>query len=292
MIPTRPSAWILNLDAEYELEALDAHTSSARTMARIPALLDALAPLLGPDGIVLGETDRVTGSYAGRAWCPTPSARLRLERAGAVPVDSPEIAVLRRVNHRRFSAELGQSLPGARYVYAMGDLASTIAGPTPSGHWLLKRPFGFAGRGRRRVAAGALEPAAESWVLAALRSGEGLQVEPWVERRGDFALHGYLAADGTLTLGEPTSQECDASGSWRATTMAVGMSPDEITSLRSSAIAAGEALARAGYFGPFGVDAFRWKHGDTVLFNARSEINARYSMGWATGMAMRRVDLD
>jgi hypothetical protein len=40
------------------------------------------------------------------------------------------------------------------------------------------------------------------------------------------------------------------------------------------------ALHDAGYFGPFGVDAFTYSGG---LFQPRSEINARYSMGFSVG---------
>jgi hypothetical protein len=40
-----------------------------------------------------------------------------------------------------------------------------------------------------------------------------------------------------------------------------------------------EVLRDAGYFGPFGIDAYRWRDGATQYFNPRSEINARYSMG-------------
>ena len=44
------------------------------------------------------------------------------------------------------------------------------------------------------------------------------------------------------------------------------------------------ALAGSGYFGPFGIDAFTYRNADgTVALQPRSEINARYSMGFAIG---------
>ena len=46
---------------------------------------------------------------------------------------------------------------------------------------------------------------------------------------------------------------------------------------------AGRALHEAGYFGPCGVDAFTYERGGAVVRRARSEINARYSMGFAVG---------
>ena len=289
----RPSAWVLNLDADNELGARTHTPASARATARGPAQIAALVGLIGPDDVVLGEGDRVArGTYTGRAWCPTPRAMDRLSRAGAKPALAPALAVLRRVNHRRFTADLGQMLPGARYVTTLEDLLLVIAGESPTAQWLLKRPFGFAGRGRRKVARGALEAPARTWVAASLRAGEGLQVEPWVLRSGDFALHGHVSREGAIVLGQPTSQECDETGAWRRTSPAPDLTPGEREALASSARSSGRALHQAGYFGPFGVDAFRWRHGEGVTFNARSEINGRYSMGWAIGMSPARPDLD
>jgi hypothetical protein len=91
-------------------------------------------------------------------------------------------------------------------------------------------------------------------------------------------------------LGEPTRQMCDDSGVWRGTVLATDLEPSEAAALRSSVQTAAEALLGAGYFGPFGIDAYRWREGARIHFNARSEINARYSMGWATGMQRCRVD--
>jgi hypothetical protein len=285
------SAWVLNLDAEYELEAPDAHTPSARTLQRMPELHRALAPLLGPMDVVLGDEEAVVGPCPGRAWCPTPRALRRLVKAGAMPVPAPDFAVLRRVNHRRFSAELGPTLPGARFVSTIEMLEEVLARESPTGQWLLKRPFGFAGRGRRRVARGPVDAAAMSWVHASFRAGDGLQVEPWVERIADYALHGFLSREGVTTLGQATRQRCDENGVWQKTEDADDLGPAEDAELRASALLASEALRGASYFGPFGVDAYRWRDGRTVRFNPRSEINARYSMGWATGMQRCRVDL-
>ena len=299
--PFRRNAWVLNLDAEHELETPDAHTPSARTMRRMPELVRALAPLLGPDDVVLGENDaRIedaaspsapSGPWLGRAWCPTPRALQRLMKAGVTPIAAPDFAVLRRVNHRRFNAELGQTLPAARFVMSARELMAVIMSETPTGHWLLKRPFGFAGRGRRRVARGRLDPSVGTWVEASFRHGDGLQVEPWVDRIADYGLHGFLSPSGAITQGEPTRQTCDESGAWQGTTTATDLEPNEEAFLRGAARATAEALLDAGYFGPFGIDAYRWRDGATIHFNARSEINARYAMGWAVGMRNCRVDL-
>jgi hypothetical protein len=303
------NAWVLNFDADDELARPAGYTPSRAVAARAPALVERVAPLVCPGDVVIeprpgGAFDpasRAPTALIGRAWCPTPRALAVLRRAGVAPAPAPPLDVLRRANHRRFCAELGQPLPGARYVAALDELEAVIAGPSPAGHWLLKRPFGFAGRGRLRVAEGALEASARRWVLAslaprALNVGDvGLQVEPWVERRGDFSLHGHVSRNGAIRLGEPCVQRCDARGAYldAARAAAGDLDERERRDLEAAAAEAGRALADAGYFGPFGVDAFRWAdERGRLLFNPRGEINARYTMAWATGMGGARPDLE
>jgi hypothetical protein len=155
------------------------------------------------------------------------------------------------------------------------------------GWWLLKRPLGYAGRGRRKVRPAALADADRSWLEASFREGDGLQVEPLVSRELDAALHGWLAEDGVCTLGVPTIQHLDATGAWQATEVAPEgvLTALELDALTRTARETAASLHEAGYFGPFGLDAFRWRAPDGRLhFQPRSEVNARYSMGWATGM--------
>ena len=145
------------------------------------------------------------------------------------------------------------------------------------------------------MTAGRLAPAEERWIEASLAAGEGLQAEPWVDRAGDFALHGHLSAGGTLALGEPTEQRCSAAGAWIESERAGegALSASERDALFRAAEETASALLAAGYFGPFGIDAFRWRApGGALRFCPRCEINARYSMGWAVGMGTRRPDLD
>jgi hypothetical protein len=52
-----------------------------------------------------------------------------------------------------------------------------------------------------------------------------------------------------------------------------------------------EGLRGAGYFGPFGVDGYVWDDDGARRVQPRSDVNARYSMGWAVGMGEARPDL-
>jgi hypothetical protein len=70
------------------------------------------------------------------------------------------------------------------------------------------------------------------------------------------------------------------------------MTGAEHEALLEAAHGAAAALAAAGYFGPFGVDAYRYAAAGVMAYNPRSEINARYSMGWAVGMGDLRPDLE
>jgi hypothetical protein len=283
-------AWLLNLDAEDELRSPGPTTTSAATRSRIEALVPLLqGSLVAPGDLVLDPAAIVPGSASGlrgEAWCPTPGALGALRRAGAFLPEAPSLSALRQANSRALCASLGQPLPGAVYELLEDEVEQAVRGPSPTGQWLLKRPFGFAGRGRLRVAEGALTDDARRWVRASLRGGQGLQVEPWMERQGDFALHGLLGADGSLSLGKPTRQVCTPLGVWERSERAPdALSPGELGALVEATREAAAALTRVGYFGPFNVDAFRYLDArGRLAFNPRCEINARYSMGWATGM--------
>lgn len=233
------------------------------------ALLEPRPPL-PPAGEGRGE-GRV------HCWSPTRFALKTLVDAGLKPPRAPSMKTLMRVNSRRFSAELGQTLPGARYGLELPD----------TGEWLLKRPFGYAGKGRRRINAAKLSDADRAFIAASTE----LQIEPLVERLGDFALHGWVHEDGAFELGAPTEQLVDDTGAWQSTRVTSALSPAEFTALTAEASRSAHALHAAGYFGPFNLDAFRWRDAHGTHFQPRSEINARFSMGWATGMGAAGVAL-
>jgi hypothetical protein len=286
-----PVAWVLNLDAEDELSHEGGHTPTAALVARVQSLLPTLRAggLIGPDDVVVWPGDAQARGLAGRAWSPTSFALSQLERAGATLPRAPSQAALRRVNHRKFANALGQALPGAGFAEDAGALDLMLARPpevSSDGCWVLKRPLGYAGRGQRRVSATARVPADEKWIDASLRA-DGLQVEPWVQRELDVGLHGWLDEHGALRMGQPTVQDIDAQGTWRATRLAAPgtLTAQELELLHRTLEETAKALHDADYFGPFGLDAFRWRAPDgTLHFQPRSELNARYSMGWATGL--------
>ena len=291
MSSAEPVAWVLNLDAEDELARSGAHTPTDVMTARIERLLPRLRGLIrAGDRVVWPGHEAMERGLWGRAWCLTRWARTKLEQAGIRVPRAPDVDVLRRVNHRRVAHELGQALPTAGWAATMDQLRTLLANDalqqvSVERCWLIKRPLGFAGRGRRSVRPGALTEADQAWLDASLRDGAGLQVEPLVARELDCALHGWLSEDGQCTFGQPTLQLLDATGAWQSTELAPPLTEAELALLTRESQRTAEALHAAGYFGPFGLDAYRWRAPDGRLhFQPRSEVNARYSMGWATGM--------
>lgn len=287
-------AWVFNLDAEDELARGGPHTPTNVMRARVQSLMPQLAALMLPGDEVLWPPGApLQRARVGLAWCPTPWALEQLRRAGLEVPAAPDPAVLRKVNHRQFSNDLGQALPGARFVHteaalreALGD-EPVLERVSSERNWLLKRPLGYAGRGRRKIGSGPWSPADRTWIDAALKTGDGLQVEPFVTRVLDCALHGEVTVDGSLRLGEPTRSIIDEAGTWVSSERA---GPSDLTAaeretLVHEAQVTARALGAAGYFGPFGLDAFRWRAPDgSTHFQPRCEINARYSMGWAVGL--------
>lgn len=266
-------AWVLNLDADLEL-AVPAYTPKASVRDAMRALVPVVAPnLLAEDDVLIDEASNPGAAHGlvGRAFCPTPRAISLLERAGAVPERHPSIDVLRRVNSRAFCAALGQTLPGAELITHEAKALAKIA---TGGPWRVKRLFGMSGK-NQRVTGMAAPEIDHGFVRAGIAEG-GVQIEPNVAVEVEYAVHAMLGEDGTIEIRGVTRQRCDARGAWIASDAFDG--PSEIaTRLEDEARTVGAALAGAGYFGPFGVDAFTYDGGK---LNPRSEINARYTMGF------------
>jgi hypothetical protein len=285
--------WVLNLDAEHELEAGRGFTPSAHLGAIVARESRRLIGNLVAQGdLVLGETplaeaerERLQG-LAGVAWSPTPRALARLAAAGVRVPAAPPAAVLRRVNGRPFAAEVRAALVGGsfakRVVSTLAEALDALAQPAGDG-WLVRRTFGAAGRGRRRIVAGRPDTAAHAWLVASLRLGP-LVVEPWVRVTREYTRSAFVRQDGSLVISRPCFQETTREGAWTRTEAAErgSISRTDDACLEEAVAAAGAALVRAGYFGPFGIDAFRHLGPSGEVLNPLSEINARYTMDFAT----------
>lgn len=248
-----------------------------------------------------GETFGVRALRGGGGPCPAPGglpASARLLWRTAAP--DPETAA--RVNDRRFvlEIELGGSLPGTRTVESVDALAEHLArggAEAADGAWVVKAPLSAAGRDRviGRCPEDLERPEVRRRVenLAARRGT--LVAEPWVERTADFGVSGLVGPDGLELLGFHRL-EVDRVGRFTGVELAAdgtaprGLSGPEHRLLVQTAEGVGEALARAGYAGPFGLDAFRWRERSGALrFHPLAEVNARMTFGLVARVLVDRV---
>ncbi len=297
-------AWVLNFDAEMEMADPVGYRPSTRMLAHCERLEIHLLPLM--ERALDAQIEVVNRSGArrrgadlagaqGLAWAPTPSALDWMHRQGITPMVSPGFEAIRQVNHRVFLSTFQttldsdrETLPGETFVTDLGDLEAHLAHSETGQEWLLKRPFGFAGRSQRLVRAGALQGADRVWAEASMDAyGRGLQVEPKVAVQAEFGLHAWMGLEGQVLMGTLQLQVLDARGSFvEARSCGEERSCEWIASAMEAALQAlGQRAAGAGYFGPLGLDAFLWKDARGVSrLRVASDLNARFSMAWFQGM--------
>lgn len=285
-----PSAWLLNLDADLELAAPRGYQPTADVERRMAALRARVrADLFESGDIEIEAGSRLQAAdrgLAGRAWCMTARARKLLLAAGAQPIDSPSVEVLQRVNARSFAFELNGDKDPAICSSAPQALADFLDRAPTGSEWLAKRAHGMAGRGQRRLRAGTQSAADRHWLVRACASGSVL-VEPRRQLDLECTWHGELSRTGELYLGPVLGQRCDAQGAWIANIPDPPITTDEGDLLLDAAKRCAFALREAGYFGPFGLDAYAWIEDGERRWNTISDLNARYTMGWTRSPCMR-----
>lgn len=276
-----PRAWVLNLEADDERSRPKGWTPPRKLLSKVDEQRALLARTLLREGDVVIDRDdpRVLGAgWIGEAWSPTARARALLARARVRPATMADERVLDFVCSRRFARSLLAATPRERVIEAGFDPAEL-----PAGAARISLAHTCAGRGHAFASS-----REECTAIAAelLRTHRAVFVAERVTVLRDFAMHGFVGLDGALLLGEPTQQRTDPrTGAWRESALATELRPHEADQLARYARDAGDALARAGYVGPFGIDAFRYRdEHDREAFCGRCELNARYTMGWAIGM--------
>lgn len=286
-------AWVLNLDAELELaRGRPGYVPQRKLLAQLAEHGGSSRALLGPHDLLLerhAAPREIPAGFVGRTWCPTPLALTSLRQHGVESEPHPDASVLRRVNHRLFAHELGGGLPEQAYVRTHEQLLAQLGDYARS--WLLKRPLGFAGRGQLR-ALGPLTEKQETWVDASLKR-DGLLVEPLVTPSHEVSLHGFIWRSGRHELGRICSQMVSERGVFRGVRLAAPgeLAADEAAAFCERAEAVAKALLCAGYFGPFGIDGYRYTLNGVSGFCALSEVNARYTLGFVTGFPRHPSEL-
>lgn len=265
-----------------------------------------LAPLPGIPVPILESGPLAALPPAGEwlAWGETPAvAALR----PAIPLSPPDLnaplhellwhvpapppAVVAAVHHRSFclavARELDQALPGARMLSSPEELDRHLT--TIQGSWVLKAPLSAAGRSRYIHSPGEnlSDPAVRRRVENLFARHGSLLFEPWMDRTDDFGCVAVLTPSG-LRLAGFHRLLVDRRGQFAGIELTAafeggfpGLSASEGRQMEEALDAAAGALRRAGYSGPFGLDAWRYRspEGGTA-FNPLGEINARLTFGF------------
>jgi len=233
------------------------------------------------------------------AWCETPeaAAHRRGPRSSAVswdaplhellwtlPVPSPSVvaAVHHRAFHLQVAKEIGCDLPGARMVESLAKLERL---PLPRS-WVLKAPLSASGRSRyiERNGPELSDPKARRTVERLFARHGPLLFEPWMDRVADYGVSALLTETDLRIVGIH-GQRVDLKGQFAGIDLQPDLSEEDRARLLETVEAVAAALRRAGYVGPFGIDAWSYRKEDgTIALNPLGEINARMTFGlvaWA-----------
>ena len=222
-------------------------------------------------------------------WRPGDGAPPRWDLAWADP-DA------KAVNDRRFALGLGFALPGARVVSSLAELDAHITELGPIA-WVCKAPWTAAGRDRC-LGEGAPTADRRTRIERLLASFGALVFEPWLDRILDVGVCASIDRAGAVTAHPPHQLRTTPHGGFAGIDLAPpALEPAELDQLAAAVTAAGAALHRAGYAGPFGIDAFAYRVRSTVegrsgsierSFHPLCELNARHTFGHvARGYALR-----
>jgi len=281
------------------------------TVSRMAPLLRAFAregdrlwsPAPGPD-LESGPLRALPPADEVLAWCETLSAlehRGGPRRPAAIDWDAPlhdlvwqlptpSPAVVAAVHHRAFylqiAKEIGCALPGARMVESLPDLDRILREAPPA--WVVKAPLSASGRSRYiKRGSDFADPKARRTIERLFERHGPLLFEPWMDRTADFGVSALLGPE--LRIVGIHGQKIDRKGQFAEIDLHPALSPQDRVRLLETVEAVAEKLRNAGYVGPFGIDAWRYRTEAGTILNPLGEINARMTFGLVAWTAAGRL---
>jgi uncharacterized ferritin-like protein (DUF455 family) len=301
-IPTRVLG-IANL-AERKLGRL-------RPWAWGPDSVEMLKPLFtnltGEQRTASGSFNPTIAQFYSKAW----SAALLGKIIGAGRAALPRSLNTRAAQQRRPTNETWlctQNEVGVA-VNSLDETLAAIAKIRRRGHHkiIVKEALGLAGSNAVRLFEPAILESHRRWIVNAVRNGQPLVVEPWLERELDFSVQLEMTGERLKLCGYTTLIN-DAKGQFQgnaalpghqkkipANLIALFPDPPDIAqrlhALYADIFAMLEReLRRANYFGPVGIDAFAYRNTQgKIRLKPVVEINLRYTMGRLTVELMKQV---
>ena len=237
------------------------------------------------------------------AWLGNDAAARAAEAAGH-PLAGPASDVVRGVHDKAFAHSVGEeaglvpaSLRGLVAVLDPSELRDADAAVRrvehavrdwPSwtrGRFALKPRIGASGRGRVAGSHDRIDTPELRGALPRLARQGGALLEPWLTRLADSSVQLYIAPDGALTLLGMLEQHVSSAGSFRGHSGAVDYKArivsecGEENALIEAALEVARAAHARGFFGPCGIDAFRFEGPQGAELRPAVEFNARFTMG-------------
>ena len=248
-------------------------------------------------------------------WCPTTGVQAYLHRATGQDYRGPSMTLLCDLNDKLYLQRHSEHVaPGRRLITTFEELVEvfetgvwpnrsrtsrTVAEGGPAAV-RLKRRFGQAGRGQRRVNV-ALSEDDRRFIIDSMGKG-GLIAEPELDVRENLSLHGLVHPAG-LMFGTPYRFRVDRFSAPRGpetrplsprdrrrddvltrNELALAVASDVESSMLRIGTSVGSDLKARGYSGPFGLDFVETKDHGLVLL----DLNARFTINWSLGMNERR----
>lgn len=163
------------------------------------------------------------------------------------------------------------------------------------GRFTLKPRIGASGRGRVAGARERVDTPELRGALPRLARCGGALLEPWLTRLADFSVQLYVAPDGAITLLGTLEQHVSSAGGFRGHSGAVDHRARVVSERREddalieAALLIANAAHARGFYGPCGVDAFRFEGASGEELHPAVEFNARFTMGTVLVGLLRRA---
>ena len=207
---------------------------------------------------------------------PKPAEAVRLAWAGSG-------GSMARLNDRAYAhdlaVELGYADPDAMVIARVEDVERHLPRERA---WILKAPLSAAGRDRVRGEGRALSDETRARIARMFAEHGSALLQSWVNRTADVGFGAEAAPHGI---------EVDAAGGFRGIVIpGPALTAAEETQVARVRRAVAAAVDRAGYAGPWCVDA--WRYVDTSgqeRFQPLGELNARLTFGLVARALHERV---
>lgn len=267
-----------------------------------PLLPEEIPACLSHVSFCSGQPEPMAGNGDVVPWGWTEASRRSALHFGMSSTVMPSLLAVRDVNSRRFSGQFDRVLCEDRRLpfghAAFGTLCrdlsewrSAVTTLLDSGYarWVAKPQHSHAGRNRLLAHGDDVNREQLGWLQRHLQHPDGVYLEPWVDRISEAGLQFDIARHDCLPKSAPTAVTFlgttgllnDAAGRYQGSMLYPEESADRqwLDAVDHGRLICAAAAA-CGYFGPLGIDCFRYQTPDGVLaLRLCNDINARLTMG-------------